>query len=81
MLNGIGEAAKSVASSLGGSPVLLVVVLLNVLMISGAAYFLARQEQYRHLERMQVMGLFADCIGARLHGRLPPPERSAIPAD
>jgi hypothetical protein len=82
MLNGVGEVAKTVASSLGGAPVLLFVVVLNVLMVSGATYFLSKQEQYRHLERMQVMGLFADCIGARFHApRQPPPERSEIPAN
>jgi hypothetical protein len=72
------DVAKSLFATLGVQPVLLVIVLLNVFMITGAAFYLLRQEEFRHKERVQVMQLFAQCIRARFIGSLePPPERGS----
>jgi hypothetical protein len=47
--------AGSIVESLKAQPILLVVVLLNIVMCATAAWFLNKQEGYRHSERMALL--------------------------
>lgn len=74
---GITESAEKVASNvvggLVGTPTLLVMVVLNVIMIVAAAWFLAKMEDNRHEERVKAGDLFAQCM-SRVPQPPPKPE-------
>ncbi len=56
------SVATGVIGGLGGSPLLLGLVLINTAFIIGGAWFLLQQEQYRHDERMTLGELLRVCI-------------------
>lgn len=50
-----GQVATGVVDALRTAPVLMVVVLLNILMIAGAAYFLVSVASLLHAEKMALI--------------------------
>jgi uncharacterized protein HemX len=57
----VGQVANKITSSLGSQPILLVLVLLNAIMIGGAAHLLLKREEYRQVEREQLMKIIDRC--------------------
>ena len=57
-----GETAQTIVKSLGASPVLLMIVMLNLAMCGAAGWFLLTQEGYRHDERLEFIQLFKTCM-------------------
>lgn len=60
-MENLTSAANKVAASLSAAPTLLVIVLLNVFMIVAAVWFLSRQDDRHHLERMQMLEMMKSC--------------------
>jgi hypothetical protein len=54
-----GRVAEGVVSGFGGSPALLLIVILNVVMILSAGYFLAEQDK---LQAKVVVSLIEACF-------------------
>jgi len=71
----IAQAGSRVAESLVGgfvgAPALLLILVIDCAAMFAAAYFLLRQEDYRHLERVEIVRLLQACIV--------PPERVLQP--
>jgi len=61
-----GNAIHDLTVALGAQPILLLVILLNVAMLSSAAWYLTRQETSRHDEQMRIIDLLARCQVADL---------------
>ena len=55
MLQAGGQVATDIVGGLKSQPILLVIVLLNVIMVAGAAYFLVHVADYIHAERMALL--------------------------
>lgn len=55
------RVATGVISGFVGNPALLLIVILNVSMIVAAGYFLLRQEEIRHIERLELIGIVRSC--------------------
>lgn len=51
--------------ALKSSPTLLAIVLINSMMIAAPAYFLAKQEDNRHVERLELFKILSEAIQAR----------------
>jgi hypothetical protein len=49
--------ATGIIDALRAQPLLLVIVILNVVMIAGAAFYLLRVEEYRHQEKLEMFKL------------------------
>lgn len=60
-----GESAREAVRSLGAQPVLLLVVILNMVFAGVAGWFFIKLEEYRHVERMQIMQLLGNRLGER----------------
>lgn len=58
----VGDAASRVIGSLSGTPVLMLIILLNIAMIGTAGWFLLQQEHYRHAERLKLAELLEVCL-------------------
>ena len=56
------DVAGDTISALGAQPVLLLIVLLNMIFCGGAAWFLDTQERFRHVERVEIIGLLSRCV-------------------
>jgi len=56
------SVAAGVIGGLGGSPLLLGIVLINTAFIVGGAWLLLQQEHYRHDERVLLGELLRVCI-------------------
>ena len=54
-MHATGDVAKSVVSSLGASPAMLALICLNCAFVGAAAWYLLKQENFRHLERMSLL--------------------------
>jgi hypothetical protein len=54
-------ATTASINALKNTPGLLVIVLLNCVMVVGAAYFLTKQEEYQHTERLELLNLLTRC--------------------
>jgi len=75
-----GEVANRVVSSLGAQPVLLVIILLNVIMCLSAGWYLLKQEEFRHAERLRFLATVERCMGPGAYAKPDPSDlRSAPP--
>ena len=59
--NGISAVAGDVVDALRTSPVLLLIVLLNMAFAGGAAYYLVHVEDYRAQDRTALLALLEKC--------------------
>ena len=57
-----GRVAEGIVTGLTGTPVLLLIVLLNIAMIVAAAHFLGKLEDTRAKNALQLTDLFRLCI-------------------
>jgi hypothetical protein len=57
----VSAVAGGVITALRSSPVMVLVLVLNMLMVSGAIYYLVRFEQFRHSEREQLYKILHAC--------------------
>lgn len=73
VVSAVGDTANRIVAGLIGTPTLLVMVLLNVVMIGVAGWYLSRLEDYRHLERLETIRLFSACanLAAGIKDRMP----------
>lgn len=62
-----GRVAENIVSGLVSTPLLLVLVLVNMAYVGGAAWFLMAQENYRHDERVVLADLLKVCITKEIH--------------
>jgi hypothetical protein len=58
----VGGAAVRIMSGLSGTPTLLVMVILNVVMIGAAAWFLSQQETTRERVTVELVRLITVCL-------------------
>lgn len=63
MADGNGSRALTeVVGALKGSPVLLLIVILNAAFIGASGYYLTKLEEYRHEDRERVLNLLDRCL-------------------
>jgi uncharacterized protein HemX len=61
LVQATGQVANKVVSSLSSQPTLLMLMLLNAIMVGGATYLLLKREEYRQVERAQLVKILERC--------------------
>jgi hypothetical protein len=56
------RVAEGLLFGFAGAPALLLILVIDCAAMFAAAYFLLRQEDYRHLERVEIVTLLQACI-------------------
>jgi hypothetical protein len=62
---GIVGVAGELIGALTGAPVILALLVVNCVFAGSAAYYLAAQENFRHLERLEAYKLLERCLPVR----------------
>lgn len=60
--HGATRVAEGLLFGFAGAPALLLILIIDCAAMFAAAYFLLRQEDYRHLERVEIVTLLQACI-------------------
>jgi hypothetical protein len=59
---GLVGVASDLVGALTGTPVVLALLVVNCVFAGSAAWFLMKQEEYRHKERMASVALIEKCL-------------------
>jgi hypothetical protein len=65
MIHATGEYAHRILDSLKATPALLLLVILNGLFLLTAGWFLLKQEEYRNIERLEIVQLLGRCLSPK----------------
>ena len=57
-----GRVAESLVGGFTGAPALLLLLVIQIFGMAMAGYFLLRQEDYRHLERIEIVAILKACM-------------------
>jgi hypothetical protein len=67
MIETTGKVAEKVVNGLSGSPGMLLVVVLNIIMIGTCGYALVKIAEMSSLGRTQIMSVLEACIAGGSH--------------
>jgi hypothetical protein len=62
MIQATGDFANKILDGLRATPALLLLVILNGMFLAAAGWFLLKQEEYRHMERLELATILKSCM-------------------